>query len=87
METVNFTSARKNLSSVLDSVAEDSDYTIITRGNKPDSVVMSLKSFNGMMETMHLLSSPANAEYLMESIAQHKAGLVSSRQLIDPDNA
>ena len=87
METINFTSARKNLSSVLDNVAEDSDYTIITRGNKPDSVVMSLKSFNGMMETMHLLSSPANAEHLMESIAQHKAGLVSARQLIDPDHA
>ena len=87
METINFTSARKNLSSVLDSVAEDSDYTIITRGNKPDSVVMSLKSFNGMMETMHLLSSPANAEHVMESIAQHKAGFVSPRQLIDLDNA
>ena len=87
METVNFTNARKNLSAVLDAVAEDADYTIITRGNKPDSVVMSLKYFNGMLETMHLLSSPANAEHLMQSIAQHQAGLAVHHALIQPEDA
>ena len=86
MNTENFTNVRKNLSSILDGVEENADYTVITRGSKPPSVVMSLKYFNGMMETMHLLSSPANAEHLMESIAQHKAGKFEAHDLIHPED-
>lgn len=75
MKTINFTTARDNLSSVLDSVAESSDYTVITRRDKPSVVVMSLADFNSIMETMHLLSTLANAAHLAESIAQHKQRL------------
>jgi antitoxin YefM len=35
---------------------------------------MSLESFNSMMETVHLLKSPANAAHLERSIAQFRAG-------------
>ena len=87
MNTENITNFRKNMSTVLDSVEENSDVTVITRGNKPASVVMSLKHFNGMMETMHLLSSPANAARLMDSVAQVKAGNFEEKELIQPDNA
>ena len=83
MDTVNFTKARDNLSSVLDGVSENANYTIIKRRQKPDAVVMSLEYFNGMVETMHLLSSPANAEHLMRGIAAHKADLTESHDLID----
>ncbi len=86
METTNFTNARKNLSSILDRVADNASYTIITRRNKPDSVVMSWDSFRGMMETMHLLSSPANAKHLEESIAQYRAGHFAEKPLIHPHN-
>ena len=86
MDTVNFTTARKNLSAVLDQVADNANYTIITRGNKPDSVVMSLDLFKSMTETLHLLSTPANAQHLTESIAQYKAGNFSPQTLIHPDN-
>ena len=86
MNTENITNFRRNVSAVLDSVEENSDVTVITRGHKPASVVMSLKHFNGMMETMHLLSSPANAERLMESIEQVKSGRFEVRELIHPDN-
>ena len=83
MKTVNFTKARDNLNAVLDEVAENSNYTIIKRSKKPDAVVMSLEFFNGMMETMHLLSSPANAEHLVRGIEAHKAGLLEQHDLID----
>lgn len=83
MKTVNFTNARDNLSSVLDGVAENANYTIIKRRKKPDAVVMSLEYFNGLMETMHLLSSPANAEHLMRGVAAYHAGLVESHDIID----
>ena len=39
--------------------------------------------FNGWMETMYLLRSPANAKHLAESIAQVEAGKVKDHPLID----
>jgi len=59
MRVINFTEARNNLKSVLDQVAVDADYTVISRKNAEDAVVMSLNQFNGLMDTVHLLKSPA----------------------------
>ncbi|MBC8494112.1 MAG: type II toxin-antitoxin system prevent-host-death family antitoxin [Candidatus Thioglobus sp.] len=83
MRTVNFTEARNHLKTVLDQVVEDTDYTVISRRDTEDAVVMSLSQFNGWMETMYLLRSPANAKHLAESIAQVEAGKVKDHPLID----
>jgi len=83
MKTINFTKARENLNSVLDGVVQNANYTVITRRDKPSAVVMSLESFNSMMETMYLLSTPANAAHLAESISQHKQGLTAKHKLIN----
>ena len=83
METITFTDARNNLRSVLDKVVDDADYTIITRRDKEDAVVMSLESFNSLLETFHLLKSPANAAHLARSIEQYRAGKVREREPID----
>lgn len=83
MKTVNFTNARDNLNAVLDEVSDNANYTIIKRRKKPDAVVMSLDSFNGLMETMHLLSTPANAAHLMRGIEAHQTGLTEQHDLID----
>ena len=76
MRTVNFSEARRNLKEVLDRVVDDADVTIITRRDAGDVVVMSLDAWNSWRETMHLMSSPANAQRLHESIAQAHAGRV-----------
>jgi antitoxin YefM len=83
MKIISFSEARNRFKSVLDHVVEDADYTIITRRDGEDAVVMSLEYFNGLMETVHLLKSPANAAHLERSIAQFKAGKVVERALID----
>ncbi len=83
MRVVNFTEARNNLKSVLDKVVEDSDYAVITRRDAEDTVVMSLDTFNSIMETFHLLKSPANAEHLMKSIEQYKSGSIQVQETID----
>ncbi|EPN1382713.1 type II toxin-antitoxin system Phd/YefM family antitoxin [Providencia stuartii] len=44
MKTISFSDARNNLKSVLDSVVDDADTTIITRRDSEDAVVMSLES-------------------------------------------
>ncbi len=83
MRVINFSDARNNLKKVLDQVVEDADYTIINRRDSENAIVMSLDTFNSIMETFHLLKSPANAEHLSKSIKQYKQGKARSRELID----
>lgn len=83
MRIVSFTEARNSLKAVLDSVVNDADTAVITRRDSEDAVVMSLDYYNSLMETVHLLRSPANAEHLNRSIKQFKAGKVTHRDLID----
>ena len=81
MRVVNFSEARNSLKRVLDQVDDDADYTIITRRNSANAVVMSLDIFNSLMETIHLLKSPANAAHLAKSIKQYKNGKVKEKEL------
>jgi antitoxin YefM len=83
MKVINFSDARNRLKSVLDEVANDRDYTIISRRDADDAVVMSLDQFNSLMETVHLLKSPANAAHLAKSIKQYQAGKTVNRELTD----
>ncbi len=83
MKIISFTEARNSLKAVLDGVTNDADTTVITRRDAEDAVVMSLDYYNSLMETVHLLRSPANAEHLNKSIAQYKAGNTSEREPMD----
>ena len=83
MKIVTFTEARNKLKTVLDRVVNDADYTIITRRDADDTVVMSLEYFNSLLETVHLLKSPANAAHLERSIAQYRQGRITEKALLD----
>ncbi len=83
MKVINFSEARNQLKSVLDQVVDDADYTVITRRDADDAVVMSLDQFNGLMETVHLLKGPANAAHLSKSIQQYRAGKTEERGLLN----
>jgi antitoxin YefM len=83
MKIVSFTEARNSLKTVLDSVVNDADTTVITRRDSEDAVVMSLDYYNSLMETVHLLRSPANTEHLERSISQYKNGKTKQREVIN----
>ena len=83
MRIVNFSEARNALKGVLDQAVKDADFTVITRRDAPDAVVMSLDTFNSLMETVHLLKTPANAAHLARSIKQYRSGKVAARDLPD----
>lgn len=82
MKIVTDSEARSSLKAVLDNVHADADVTIISRRDGADAVVMSLGHYQSIMATMHLLSTPANAAHLAQSIAQHKAGKAVKRSLV-----
>lgn len=83
MRIVSFTDARNRLKSILDQVVNDADCTVITRRDSEDAVVMSLDYYNSLMETVHLLKSPANAEHLRKSIEQYRQGRVLEKDFLD----
>ncbi len=83
MRVISFTKARNSLKSVLDQVVSDADCAVITRRDSQDAVVMSLDSYNSLMETVYLLKSPANAEHLRKSIEQFRQGKFEERDLRD----
>jgi antitoxin YefM len=82
MRVVTYSEARSSLKSVLDQVHDDADVSIISRRGGADAVLMSLDHYESIMETMHLLSTPANAAHLAKSIDQHKAGKATRRNLV-----
>ncbi|NJL47578.1 MAG: type II toxin-antitoxin system prevent-host-death family antitoxin [Leptolyngbyaceae cyanobacterium SM2_5_2] len=83
MRIVTFSEARNRLKAILDQVVNDADYTVITRRDAEDAVVMSLDYFNSLLEAVHLLESPANATHLERSIAHYKQGQTTEHDLID----
>ena len=83
MQVVNFSEARNGLKKIIDKVVADADFAVISRRDAPDAVLMSLDTFNSMMETVYLLKSPANAAHLAKSIAQLRKGKKKVRKLVD----
>jgi antitoxin YefM len=83
MRIINFSDARNSLRTVIDQVVEDADVTVISRRDAADAVIMSFDHYSSLMETVYLLSSPANAAHLAKSIAQARAGQAKHRELID----
>lgn len=87
MRIINFSDARNSLRAVLDQVVEDADVTVIARRDAPDAVLMSFDHYSSLMETVHLLSSSANAAHIAKSITQARSGNVKRMELIDNPEA
>lgn len=82
MHVVTYSEARSSLKTVLDRVVNDHAPTIIHRRGG-DVVLVSEDAYSSMIETMYLLSNPANATHLANAIAQDKAGESTPRKLIE----
>ncbi|OYT17021.1 MAG: hypothetical protein B7C24_04675 [Bacteroidetes bacterium 4572_77] len=83
MLAANFTEFRTGLKNFLDEVENNNETLIIKRGTGKGTVVISLKEYNSIMETVHLLSSKANADRLYESIQQMQDGKTVQKDLIE----
>ncbi|MBC7359679.1 MAG: type II toxin-antitoxin system prevent-host-death family antitoxin [Desulfacinum sp.] len=56
-----YTDARARLASLIDQVVEDREVVIIRRRGKEDVAMIAADELAGILETAHLLRSPANA--------------------------
>ena len=83
MIAANFTEFRTKLKQYLDDVEKNNETLIIKRGSGSGTVLISLDEYNSMLETVHLLSSKANADRLYESIRQMNTGKSFQKELIE----
>ncbi|XBQ15252.1 MAG: type II toxin-antitoxin system prevent-host-death family antitoxin [Oceanicaulis sp.] len=73
---LSFSEARAKLKALMDQVTADRAPAVITRRGAEPVVMVSLSEWDSLQETQHLLSSPANAKRLRESVAAADAGEV-----------
>jgi antitoxin YefM len=83
MAHVTYTDLRANLAKYMDEVCDSHAPLHVTRQNARSVVLVSEEEYEGMMETLHLLRSPANAERLLRSIAEADEGKLVERELIE----
>ena len=82
MSHVSYSALRKNLAKYMEEVSDSRAPLHITRQNARTVVMMSEDEYEGMVETLHLLRSPTNAERLMRSIKAADAGKLRKRELV-----
>jgi antitoxin YefM len=74
--------ARKRLFPLIEQVNEDQEpVEIVSKAGT--AFLVSAEQWRSLMETAHLLRSPANAERLLRSIADAEAGRTEVQELID----
>jgi antitoxin YefM len=84
MDVLSYSDTRANLKKVMNRVVEDRTPVVVTRQKAEAVVMVSLADWNAMEETLHLLSSPANAQRLRKAIAELEAGGGEARDLVEP---
>ncbi|MFI6045864.1 type II toxin-antitoxin system Phd/YefM family antitoxin [Nocardia sp. NPDC051321] len=74
MRFISIADACADLVAVLDSAIEDLEEVVITRIGHEPAVVISLREYESLKETLYLLGNPANAQHLARSIASLRRG-------------
>lgn len=88
MRTMTYSESRARYAETLDAVVDDREEVIITRaGGREPVIMMALSEYESMMETAHLLRSPANARRILAAIKELEHGGGEVHDLIDPDDS
>jgi antitoxin YefM len=76
-----YSQARENLASLLDQVVSDREIAIIKRRGHEDVALVSADELAGLLETAHLLRSPANAKRLLTALKRAQSKKLPSSAL------
>ena len=87
MTHVSYTDLRANLARFMDRVCKTRAPLLVTRQNARSVVMLAEDEYESLMETVHLLRSPANAARLLASMEQADKGALSEHDLVEPDAA
>ena len=82
MPHVSYSKLRDNLAAYMDEVCNGRAPLVITRRNARSVVLMSEEDYDGLIETVHRLNSPANAARLLRSIADADRHKLTERAMV-----
>jgi antitoxin YefM len=85
VKVMSMSESRANYAATLDSVINDQEEVVITRPGGEDVVMIPLREYESMRETLYLMSSPVNRQRISRSIEQLNRGSGQVHELIDPD--
>lgn len=85
MKTMSYTESRARYAEVLDSVVDDCEEVVVTRGGHDPVVIVSLAEFESLRETAYLMRSPQNARRLLDAMERLEAGSGEPHDLVDAD--
>jgi antitoxin YefM len=83
MAHVSYSELRANLAGLMDEVCDSRAPLLVTRQNARSVIMMSEEDYEGLVETVHLLRSPANARRLLDAIEQANRGELTEHNLTD----
>jgi antitoxin YefM len=69
-----YTQARASLAKLMDAVTDDREIVIIRRRSGKDVAMIDADEMESLLETIHLLSSPKNAERLLDALGRSLRG-------------
>jgi antitoxin YefM len=64
-----YSNLRQNLAEYLDRVVDDREVIVVRRRGAEDVALIAASELSSILETAHLLSSPANANRLLRALA------------------
>ena len=76
-----YTHARAHLAALCDEVTANRKVVIIHRRGAGDVALIAADELSGLLETAHLLRSPANAERLLTALARAQSRTLSPQAL------
>ncbi len=79
--TVSYTEARERLAELWDRVVADREPIRLTRRGAAPVVLIAAAEYEGLLETAHLLRSPANAARLLAALERARAGTGAPQSL------
>lgn len=83
MQTISYTDARNRLAGLMEIATRDREPIMITRNGEGTVVLLASEEYSAMQETLHLLSTPANAEQIRQGLADYAAGNIQPGELCD----
>ena len=78
-----YSQARAHLASLLDQVSDNREVVIIQRRGADDVALIAADELTSLLETAHLLRSPANAERLLTALARVRQRTGSPQSIDD----
>jgi antitoxin YefM len=83
MQTINYTDARNQLASLMETASRDREPITITRNGAGKVVLLAIEEYEAMETTLHLFSTRANATQLQQSLADYSEGKIQTGELCD----